>query len=107
VSYTDKFGPLGKIAVVAGRRNTTAPAVNIWVMSCRAFSRRIEHHVVSSLYAELAASALDLAYRPTAKNKPLQAFLGTLAPNLNGAQTLRVSAAGFAAELPHHVEIEK
>src|SRR5581483_8479195 len=43
LDYEDKFGPLGTIAVVTGRRAGDEVRVERWVMSCRAFSRRIEH----------------------------------------------------------------
>ena len=42
VSYRDKFGPLGKIAVLQGVKNGDAARIETWVMSCRAFARRIE-----------------------------------------------------------------
>ena len=50
-SYKDKFGPLGKIAVIAGRQNGTKLSVDAWVMSCRAFSRRIEYACLEELFA--------------------------------------------------------
>ena len=40
VSYRDKFGPLGKIAVLVGSRSDATVRVSHWVMSCRAFSKR-------------------------------------------------------------------
>src|SRR5439155_16489115 len=41
VGYRDRFGPLGTIAILAGRRDGATLAVDVWAMSCRAFSRRI------------------------------------------------------------------
>ena len=43
VSYEDRFGPLGKIAVVTGKLRGDILDIHEWVMSCRAFSRRIEY----------------------------------------------------------------
>jgi FkbH-like protein len=43
VSYKYKFGPLGKIAVLLGQRTGERIRIDTWVMSCRAFSRRIEY----------------------------------------------------------------
>ncbi len=54
VAYADKFGPLGKIAVVAGRRDGAVLLVDTWVMSCRAFSRRVEHQCVRLLFEPLS-----------------------------------------------------
>src|SRR5262249_8165422 len=40
ISYQDKFGPLGKIAVIQGFQENDTLRVGTWVMSCRAFARR-------------------------------------------------------------------
>lgn len=108
ISYADKFGPLGKIAVVAGCHSKTAPQIDTWVMSCRAFSRRIEHHVLDRLYSELKASELSFAYRATPKNGPLQELLITLLPELQENPVLR--ATDFSSRqpgLPHRVIFQK
>jgi FkbH-like protein len=74
VSYKDKFGPLGKIAVVAGRLNRTLN-IDMWVMSCRAFSRRIEHRCLEELFAKFDVDEIELDYLPTDRNSPLSQFL--------------------------------
>jgi FkbH-like protein len=74
VSYKDKFGPLGKIAVIAGRR-TRKLNVDIWVMSCRAFSRRIEHRCLEELFAKFDVDEIELDYLQTNRNSPLTEFL--------------------------------
>src|SRR5207249_9045084 len=38
-AYKDKYGPLGKIAVLGGRWEGTSLTLNTWLMSCRAFAR--------------------------------------------------------------------
>ncbi|MEJ7608515.1 MAG: HAD-IIIC family phosphatase, partial [Bryobacteraceae bacterium] len=43
VSYEDRFGPLGRISVLAGWVEEGVLKVSAWVMSCRAFSRHIEY----------------------------------------------------------------
>lgn len=78
VSYRDKFGPLGKIAVAALREEDGALRLESWVMSCRAFSRRIEHHTLKEIFDSTGAGALRLAYRHTERNGPLREFLGSL-----------------------------
>ena len=50
VSYKDKFGALGKIAVVQGRALESHLYIDTWVMSCPAFSRRIEFAVLAELF---------------------------------------------------------
>lgn len=74
-SYTDKFGPLGKIAVVAGKRHDRTLTIDSWVMSCRAFSRRIEHKCLQELFAKFAPDQVKLDFAKTERNGPLCDFL--------------------------------
>ena len=74
-SYEDKFGPLGKIAVLLGRVHRSGVEVYTWVMSCRAFSRRIEHECVHQLFGRFEASEIRFHYTETERNSPLQEFL--------------------------------
>jgi FkbH-like protein len=76
VSYRDKFGPLGKIAVMAGAVRCSRISVSTWVMSCRAFSRRIEHRCLAELLARFDAAEVEFDYRQTERNGPLRDFLG-------------------------------
>ena len=78
VSYSDKYGPLGKIAVVAGRQQGKRLKVNTWVMSCRAFSRRIEYRSLEELFARFDVDEIELDYLATDRNGPLREFLGEL-----------------------------
>jgi FkbH-like protein len=75
-SYTDKFGPLGKIAVVAGSQNGKKLSIDTWVMSCRAFSRRIEYMCLEELFAKFGIDEIELDYLRTDRNSPLREFLG-------------------------------
>ncbi len=70
-SYTDKFGPLGKVAVLAGRRVDRRLIVNAWVMSCRAFSRRIEYRSLAELIARDDIAEIQFDYERTDRNGPL------------------------------------
>ncbi len=79
VSYRDKFGPLGKIAVMEGRRENETLFLDTWVMSCRAFSRRIEHQCLHAAFARSGAREVFLHFQPTAKNGPLRNFLSSIA----------------------------
>jgi predicted enzyme involved in methoxymalonyl-ACP biosynthesis len=47
-------------------------------MSCRAFSRRIEHQCLQYLFDEFGAERLSFEYTPTSRNGPLQEFLKSL-----------------------------
>jgi FkbH-like protein len=74
-SYTDKYGPLGKIAVIAGRQNGRKLNIDTWVMSCRAFSRRIEYMCLEQLFAKFDVDEIELDYMKTDRNSPLREFL--------------------------------
>jgi predicted enzyme involved in methoxymalonyl-ACP biosynthesis len=74
-SYKDKYGPLGMIAVLAGRVEGTTVRVETWVMSCRAFSRRVEHQCLAELFRRFGADVVALGFQPTDRNQPLQEFL--------------------------------
>ncbi len=78
VSYEDKFGPLGTIAVVAGAVHGKRLAIETWVMSCRAFARRIEHQTLKILFESTGAGEVDFDFVPTARNGPLQEFLAAV-----------------------------
>jgi FkbH-like protein len=80
VGYRDKFGPLGSISVVLGRVCQRRVHVDSWVMSCRAFSRRIEYQCLRVLFEEFQAEEITLDFRPTARNRPLAEFLSAFGP---------------------------
>lgn len=90
-SYKDKYGPLGKIAVVCGSCRANAVQVGAWVMSCRAFSRRIEYRCLEELFERFAADHLTFEFRPTERNAPLRDFLAKMlaAPPFPGCRLTR------------------
>jgi FkbH-like protein len=77
-SYEDKYGPLGKIAVVMGKTSGRKVYVSTWVMSCRAFSRRIEHHCLKYMFERFEAEEINFDYKVTPRNGPLQDFFAEL-----------------------------
>lgn len=74
-SYKDKYGPLGKVAVVCGFRQANAVRIETWVMSCRAFSRRIEHRCLEELFHRFTADQVTFDFQQTERNAPLEEFL--------------------------------
>ena len=74
LSYRDKFGQLGRIAVIQGKRDGFVLDVGVWVMSCRAFARRIEHQCLKTLFSRLGVSEIRFAFQPTPRNGPIQQF---------------------------------
>jgi FkbH-like protein len=106
VSYDDKFGPLGIIGVMAGKQTAARIDVFTWVMSCRAFSRRIELHTLQYLFDTLGAERVHLAFRATERNSPLQEFFLGLGLRADGENELILSSdqfRGVTLELPHRV----
>jgi len=67
VSYEDRFGPLGVIAWWPESKPLAALKSRLGVMSCRAFSRRIEFHTLEYLFGASGAENISLAFRSTAE----------------------------------------
>jgi FkbH-like protein len=108
VSYEDKFGPLGKIAVFQGRTVGSTLTMDTWVMSCRSFSRRVEHQCLRVLLDRFEVNEVHFDFTPTAKNGPTREFLESLA-GAPAEGPLTISREAFARtcpELPHHVMVE-
>jgi FkbH-like protein len=78
VNYEDRFGPLGKIAVLQGARRGDVLDVDVWVMSCRSFSRRIEHQCLRTLFERFGLREMVFRFVHTPKNGPLREFFGGL-----------------------------
>jgi FkbH-like protein len=106
VDYEDRFGHLGKIAVLVCSLNGACINILHWAMSCRAFSRFIEEHTLDSLFRQTNADEIKFAFLPTARNGPLQAYFKHLgAWEVNGG-SVRLSHKQFASNcrlLPHEL----
>jgi FkbH-like protein len=99
VSYRDKFGPLGKISVLQGRLQAGVLYADCWVLSCRAFARRIEHQCLQALLDETGASTVEFRFVPTPRNGPFQDF----AQGILGRRpesTFQITRADFAQGRP-------
>ena len=99
VSYEDKYGPLGKIAVLLGRIQGTVATIDYWVMSCRAFSRRIEQLCLSWLFDEFDLQEIHLNYQQTGRNNPVHDFLSSFAATPFDSNA-RISRARFLEKCP-------
>jgi FkbH-like protein len=106
VSYEDKFGKLGRIAVLIGRLAEKKFVVESWVMSCRAFSRRIEFHCLQYIFEKFAAAEIAFELQATSRNGPLMEFFQQLAdgPVEANPQLSRSSFLRKAPKMPHQVE---
>ncbi|MGH7023398.1 MAG: HAD-IIIC family phosphatase [Caulobacteraceae bacterium] len=98
-SYRDKFGDLGEIGALLGRRNGQGVRVDAWVLSCRAFSRRIEDETLRRLFEHFEASEITFEFGATPRNGPIGDFLARISgrPPVRG---LRVSRAEFTERAP-------
>ena len=104
-SYEDKYGPLGKIAVVTGKTTGRTIHVHTWVMSCRAFSRRIEHQCLKYLFEKFGADEIVFDYIATPRNGPIQDFFTALLEGPPGP-TLSLRKTCFDSKAPalfHHI----
>lgn len=101
VNYRDKFAPLGKISVVIGQmtENETLE-INHWVMSCRAFSRRIEHATVKALFERTCCSNLRFQFTETERNGPLKQCLAELCGITPVRGPLELSNSTFDTNCP-------
>jgi FkbH-like protein len=99
VQYEDKFGALGTIAVIRGYEQGRTIEIDTWVMSCRAFSRRIEHQCLQLLFETFSADEIRVAYAPTAKNGPAKEFLTTLAGDMSETP-VRITRQDFEQKRP-------
>ncbi len=99
VSYEDKFGPLGTIAVVAGVVHGKRLGIVTWVMSCRAFARRIEQQTLKMLFQSSGTEEVDFDFVPTARNGPLQDFFAAVTGERPTTE-LRLRRAQFDESCP-------
>jgi len=105
VSYKDKYGALGKIAVLTGRREGKILFLDTWVMSCRAFARRIEHRCLDALFEKFAIDEIAFDFAATPRNTPMQEFLAGIldGPPRGGSRLPRSLFTAKCPPLYHHL----
>lgn len=104
ISYQDKFGALGRVAVLLGTNEGGKLRISHWVMSCRAFSRKIEHHTLEALFGHLDTDRIEFDLLPTAKNQPLLESLSGIGLTGSPNSTHELSRTVFLSRcgpLPH------
>ena len=77
IHASDRFGENGLVGVVLARRDGGAVHLDNFVLSCRVFSRGIEHACLASVLRharDTGADAVFGSYRPTAKNSAVKHF---------------------------------
>jgi FkbH-like protein len=105
ISYEDRFGKLGRIAVLIGRAEKKRFILQTWVMSCRAFSRRIEFHCLQYLFERFGVDEILLEVQNTERNSPLREFLQRFSDGSteSGLQLSRSCFFSNAPGMPHKV----
>jgi FkbH-like protein len=108
VSYRDRYGPLGKIAVFGGARGEGALELEHWVMSCRAFSRRVEHACLARLFEMHGVDRIVFDFQETERNGPLRDFLCSLLgePPVPGCELTRAQFQDACPPLYHDIETD-
>lgn len=101
--YRDRFGILGQIAVLVGHIDGECLRVRIWVMSCRAFSRRIEHRFVKELFERCPIERIQFDLARTEKNGPLRKFMQSLIGDENSSVLTRQRFAQLCPALYHRI----
>jgi len=99
VSYKDRFGSLGKIAVMTGRVDESCVSVDTWVMSCRAFARRIEHQCLKAVFETLRKDQIVFDYAKTSRNGPITTFFSELLKE-KPESNVTISRELFSANCP-------
>ena len=100
VDYEDRSGPLGVIGAMVAAPREEAVEVSAWVLSCRAFSRRVEYRMLRALFDRFRARTVSVIYTPTARNARVREFLGAFA-DVGENDTVRVPRERFDAACPH------
>lgn len=110
VSYNDRFGSLGKISVLTGEKTAKELCVTNWVMSCRAFGRRIEYQVLRLLFEKTGVDAIRFSYEPTERNMPFLKFINTILQKNNNPMSDNIVISKkifdiYCPNLYHSVEV--
>ena len=102
VAYQDRFGPLGTIAVMAGRVCEQGVHLEDWAISCRAFSRRIEYRCLAFLFGYFKKESVRIAFRYTPRNGHTQDLLRSFFESLpaDGGTTLVLTRVMFEKGCP-------
>lgn len=102
VEYKDRFGDLGTIGVIHGEFLQKLHAIELktFALSCRAFSRRIEFHMLQLLFDMYGPSRIYFEYVPTGNNGVFYTFLKSIGVY---SDNLSVGRYGFETAVPELV----
>jgi len=69
-------------------------------MSCRAFSRQIEHRMLERLFGHWGVKEVEFAYRATDRNEPIRRFLNQFLEDLSPEEDHVLFADTFTERCP-------
>jgi FkbH-like protein len=104
----DRLQDYGIVAIAVTEMDDGALVVRNWVMSCRVFSRRLEHAmrvVLAELADQLGVRTIRIDYIPSAKNGLVPAALKSIGFTDRGGGLFETEAHVPAALAPHHMTI--
>lgn len=107
IRFADRLQDYGIVAVAVTRPEDGALRIDNWVMSCRVFSRRLEHAtriLLGRMAAQRGLTRLTLRYEPSAKNGLLAGILPKLGFETGCCGGEWAAPAAPPADLaPHHI----
>lgn len=83
VHVKDRFGDYGLVGLALYAQTPDTLQVESFMLSCRALGRGVEHAAfkhLASIANSAGCSVIEVAFAPSAKNKPAKAFLDQLVP---------------------------
>lgn len=83
VDVSDRFGDYGLVGVLITQSAAAHLTVETFLLSCRALGRGVEHRMLAFLGQNARARglrAVEVQFKPTAKNLPARQFLETVRP---------------------------
>lgn len=98
VRVRDRFGDYGLVGLILADTTGTELRAPVFLLSCRALGRGVEHRMMAHLGAQARAAGVErvaLACTPSERNDPARAFLRSLGePEISeaGVMTLMVDA---------------
>ncbi len=108
ISYADKFGTLGAISVLSGVVDGDLLTIDCWVLSCRAFSRGIEHHVLRALFDQYGVARIAFDFVRTERNAVAAQLLSTLGYDVDDPRGIDVRAVdGTGMTGVHQVDVRR
>jgi predicted enzyme involved in methoxymalonyl-ACP biosynthesis len=90
-----------------GRMQGNTAQIAAWVMSCRAFSRRIEHQCLKFIFENLGAEEIAFDFEATPRNGPFADFLSDVVKHTQEPRLILTKEA-FVSAVPalfHDIEV--